>query len=100
MISFYVINHYFNEQEMHFMNDKNIKYVNSNENINDMKYYIIDLKNNNFLEHYLFKNSLENIDMMNNKSKFSHFMKINYPSYFPKIFYYEFDDYIFYDKND
>lgn len=99
MLSFYVINHYFNEQEMYFMNDKNIKYVNSIENINDVKYYIIDVINNNFFEHSLFKNSLENIDILNNKSKFSHFMKKYYPNYFSKIFYYEFDDYVFYDEN-
>jgi predicted ATP-grasp superfamily ATP-dependent carboligase len=79
------------------INDKDIK------NYNTSEYKIIPIcvndyiKYNNF-ENNIFKNSIENIEILNNKSKFGKFMLDKYIEHIPAIYYYNFENETFFNN--
>ena len=77
-----------------------VKYIDNDTYVsnylkNNIKLLPLDInsytKYNNY-ENNIFKNNLDNIDILENKSKFCKYMLANFNSYIPKTYYYNFDN--------
>ena len=69
------------------------------------KYKIISISINNYnsfnnLKNNIFNNNLNNIDLLDNKSKFSEYMINNYKINYAETYYYNYDDKLFINKSD
>ncbi len=69
-------------------------------NYNNQDYKIIPLFINdyikfNHLDNNIFKNSIDSVQILNNKSKFGKYMLNKYAQHIPKIYYYNFDNEIY-----
>jgi predicted ATP-grasp superfamily ATP-dependent carboligase len=99
MIKFLVLNVFAPDWLIPIKNNSMIIYINENKlnNYDDENYKIlpittIDFKKYNNHHKCIFKNNIDNIDILDNKSKFSKYMMNNFINNISKIYYYNFND--------
>ncbi len=90
--------------------NKNIRYFNNNDiikypkiKLETYKYKIISISVSNYmsfnnLKNNLFNNDLDNIDLLDNKSKFGEYMINNFKDNFAETYYYNYNDKIYINK--
>jgi glutathione synthase/RimK-type ligase-like ATP-grasp enzyme len=90
----------FSEWEKLFLKTKKCKNLNKNLPINYkiMPICIDDYKKYNDDPKCIFKNNIDYIEILDNKSKFGKYMLNNFPENTPPTIYYNFDDETFYDE--